>query len=155
MKGTKGDLNRKDKARAMGEQMAKALSQPEPSPLPFTPSGWMEPQERAAYPKLLEFMRDNTGVTDLMEPFIVLPCWIMVQVKEGVNDWIARNLRILPSQVEQYYEGGIHVDSTCLVLKSGNIAICSYCIDDYERAIAQYYEYRKGPITKLTFKPTL
>ena len=89
------------------------------------------------------------------EPFMVLDCWLMTANGNRDTDWHLKNVRFLPSQVEQYYEGIIEKESTCLVLKSGNILLCACSIERFERALAQYREYCKIAIDPLTFKPDL
>jgi hypothetical protein len=89
-----------------------------------------------------------------LEPYLVIMCHIMTQTSPTETHWLPREVRLLPSQIEQYYMGGVDLDTTCIVFKSGNIALCAWPIKQFERAISQYQEYIKISVDPITFKPT-
>lgn len=118
----------------IGDRVIAALTQPEPSGLPFI--------SQLSAPAI--------------EPMIALPCWVMTPGMDDKPEWISRELRFLPSQVEQYYQGAVYKDSTCLVMKSGNIILCELSVDSYEAAIMQYMAIVNNQLQPVAaIKPTL
>lgn len=129
-------------AGAPNDKMDRALKQPEPRSYP-TINGGMQ--------SLISCLN-----APAIEPMIALPCWIMVPGMDNKTEWLKRELRFLPSQVEQYYQGAIYTDSTCLVMKSGNIVLCELSVESYEEAMRQYCHASASSLNPFqVFKPAL
>jgi hypothetical protein len=86
--------------------------------------------------------------------YMVLPCFVMGP--DG-STWERRDVRVNPDNIEQYFEGIVHNGTTCLIMTSGNIALCIWNINVFEAALASYrlYAYQNEPTVSYTFIPPI